>query len=1153
LLNTPTDPLIGSSVSHYEIVAKLGGGGMGVVYKATDTKLGRPVALKFLPPQWSHDESAKQRFLREAQAASATNHPNICVIHDIGQTDDGRLFIVMAYYEGQTLKQKLESGPLPVGEAVEIATEVAEGLAKAHAQGVVHRDIKPGNLMVTDDGVKVLDFGLAKFADALQLTIPGSTVGTVHYMSPEQARGEEADARSDVWALGVVLYEMLTGEVPFKGAYPEAVFHAVKNEPLPPLRIPEGEASAPLEALVLRALEKEPEKRYQSARELARDLRLLQGRTVPLDLLTGPVPYPPRLKPLEAVSRWERVRRAVTPMRAAAALVVLLAVGAASYWRSTRPIVRIPVAIAPFANHTGEPELDAYRLALTETLTGELASSPNVRVIQYRRLLEIVRRFIGAGEISSSEAIRAIAARSTARFIVVPSLEYRNDTRTWLLRAELVDAANGATTNKYDTEAVTSTLPKDTVYRLLPSLANGIQQYYKVNGPGRSYNSRPVGARPRSLEAARAFEEGLNLYEQLEYGATLDAFSRAASADNQHAMTQAWLCRVLLILNRSNDAVAAGQRARQLTSGETPATDAAFIQGVAAESQGDFKRAEEQYQRLATLAPDDPSARVELADFLKRRDRNQEAVTLFHEVSGLDTHYVRPHVDLCQLYAGALGNFPLAEQHAQTALEQYRAEANGAGQAQALLCLADTQRKQAGSHLPEARRNAAKARELFESHEQAFGYNLARAVKYQGDVDYADGNFREAVRFFEEAVSRSRTAGNRVIEGLALMNLGSTYNDLGHQPRPAIDYYRQSRDVFERMGDERRAAQADINVAHIQIDYGTDRDDALRRLANAQATLDTLGDIEFKIDAMVLEAADGRNSGRLTEAKRQLIAGLNIATDRNLDNRKALLTVEIAKTDLLLGNYDAIRKSLEGLMSHGGGRIGVEGRIVLGNALTRLGNFDAARTHLDMALADIEAQQLLQYAPLVQAALGELVLESGQPQKVAEARAHFEKGAAFRTEDLPDAASIEATSYLGFLDAQDRRNSAAVMTVEASLQQAIRMGRLALEAICRLHLARIKFSRGQRGQYKDALDALAHIPIEGEPTIGPELQAQVHYWRGLAMANTGNRAGADAEAATAKALVHEIQESIPAPLRGDFASRREIKRILDQDPVRKHD
>ena len=175
MTTTGRDPLIGKLVSHYEIVAKLGGGAMGVVYSARDKKLGRLVALKFLPPQWSHDETAVQRFIREAQAASATAHRNICTIHDIESTDEGELFIVMAYYNGQTLKQKLENGALALDDALEFAAQVSEGLAKAHAHGIVHRDIKPGNLMIGDDCVTILDFGLAKFADSLQLTMTGST------------------------------------------------------------------------------------------------------------------------------------------------------------------------------------------------------------------------------------------------------------------------------------------------------------------------------------------------------------------------------------------------------------------------------------------------------------------------------------------------------------------------------------------------------------------------------------------------------------------------------------------------------------------------------------------------------------------------------------------------------------------------------------------------------------------------------------------------------------------------------------------------------------------------------------------------------------------------------------------------------------------
>jgi serine/threonine protein kinase len=317
---TTSDPLVGATVAHYVVEARLGGGGMGIVYAARDTKLERRVALKFLPPQWSHDESAKQRFIREAQAASATDHPHICTIHDILEAADGQLFIVMTHYDGETLKTRLERGRLAVDEAVEIAAQVAEGLAKAHAQGVIHRDIKPGNLMLTEHGVRILDFGLAKFADArLKLTLEGSTIGTIAYMSPEQARGDEADARSDVWAVGVVLYEMLTGEVPFKGGYPEAISHAIRNEPPAPIRTTVPDVPDTLEQLVFRTLYKDPAIRLPSARDLARALRLLQGRTLPQDLRTEPLRTIERGRPAASGTQWLRTRRWTTAALRAAA------------------------------------------------------------------------------------------------------------------------------------------------------------------------------------------------------------------------------------------------------------------------------------------------------------------------------------------------------------------------------------------------------------------------------------------------------------------------------------------------------------------------------------------------------------------------------------------------------------------------------------------------------------------------------------------------------------------------------------------------------------------------------------------------------------------------------------------------------------------
>jgi tetratricopeptide (TPR) repeat protein/tRNA A-37 threonylcarbamoyl transferase component Bud32 len=263
----------GTFLGRYEIIGELGRGGMGVVYKAEDTKLKRHVALKFLPPELTQEPLAKERFVNEARAASALDHPNICTVYEIDQTDEGQMFISMGCYEGETLKEKIARGPVDVGEAVDIALQVAEGLEEAHEKGIVHRDIKPSNIMVTSKGqAKIMDFGLAKLAGQTKITKTGTTMGTVAYMSPEQARGEDIDRRTDIWSLGVVLYELLTGEQPFKGEYDQAVIYSILNEDQRPTTDIIPKVPSRVEAVVARCLRKDPAGRPQSALELAAEL-----------------------------------------------------------------------------------------------------------------------------------------------------------------------------------------------------------------------------------------------------------------------------------------------------------------------------------------------------------------------------------------------------------------------------------------------------------------------------------------------------------------------------------------------------------------------------------------------------------------------------------------------------------------------------------------------------------------------------------------------------------------------------------------------------------------------------------------------------------------------------------------------------------------
>ncbi|HEX5716926.1 MAG TPA: protein kinase, partial [Thermoanaerobaculia bacterium] len=278
---SPAKPggMLGRAVGHYVVKEHIGGGGMGVVYKAEDTKLERTVALKFLPPELTRDPVAKARFLQEARAASALEHTNICTIHEVDETEDGQLYLAMPAYDGETLKRKVEKGPLPLEEAIDFAIQVGQGLAKAHRQGIVHRDIKPANLIVTGDGiVKILDFGLAKLAGAAGLTRAGFCLGTPSYMSPEQARGE-VDQRTDLWSLGVVLYEMLTGRPPFRADTDQGIIYSLLTEEPEPVRKLRPEAPPELERIVKKMLAKDPGDRYPNLDAVIADLRALSGVT----------------------------------------------------------------------------------------------------------------------------------------------------------------------------------------------------------------------------------------------------------------------------------------------------------------------------------------------------------------------------------------------------------------------------------------------------------------------------------------------------------------------------------------------------------------------------------------------------------------------------------------------------------------------------------------------------------------------------------------------------------------------------------------------------------------------------------------------------------------------------------------------------------
>ena len=840
--------MIPERLSHYRVVQQIGAGGMGVVYRAHDEDLDRDVALKVLPSQAVIDDRTRQRFRREALALARLNHPNIGAIYEFSN-DQGVDFLVMELVSGVTLDAKLATGSLPSRDVLRLGMQLADGLDAAHAQGIVHRDLKPGNIHVTQDGwVKILDFGIAQFvpvqkdsAETITLTQHDAIMGTVAYMSPEQIRGQRADARSDIYSTGVVLYEMATGKRPFADRSGPQLISAILETPPSPPSSRNHTVSPALESIIVKALAKDPDRRYQTARELRVDLERLNS---------GDVVVPP-------------ARRSWRWIYASAAAVLLLAIGLITFSAKTQFWKRAPtldvnsaatsqrrsVAVLGFRNLSGKADEAWLSTALSEMLTTELAAGEQLRTIPGENVSRMKTDLTLADADSyARDTLKQIHDRLGSDLVVLGSyVESGGEIR---LDFRMQDALAGETLMAFSENGKSSEL-LDLVSRTGADLRSklAVATITPVELAG------VLATLPSTADATRLYARGLEKLRVFDAQAARDLLQQAVESDPKHALAHAALSRAWSALGYDARATEEAKKASDL-SGKLPRESRLSIEARYREVTRDWPRTIEIYRALWNFFPDNLEYGLRLAKAQISAGLPNDAGATVQQMRALSAAQREdPRVDLADAnVADSKGDFQRAQQVAAVAAEKARNQ-------RAQLVLAEALHQQGWAFERLGKTDAAEG--LFKQCQEIYASagdhrGAAMALTLQGENFYDRGDFTGALQLFQQTLEVFRPIGAQKDVARTLNSIGNVYYD-GGKLEDAKSQYEQSLKIYEELGDKQGIAGGLGNLANVYDSMGElpaarqkqeETLKAFREIADRRgeaSTLNNLGNVQSEL------------------------------------------------------------------------------------------------------------------------------------------------------------------------------------------------------------------------------------------------------------------------------------------------------------------